>query len=93
MIWLYIMCSPDRDNFLVGTTSDLKKAISFFKEMPSLKPENKIRLVYLEGYETQADASIRFKEVSALTKDIKIQLVQTINPEFVEMVPGKNVEI
>lgn len=93
MIYLYVMCRPDRSGFHVGYSTDLVNAIEFYRAMPSIIPGNMPYLVYLEGYTNVIEAKNRFKEVFALTADHKKELVKTVNPDFIEFIPGVNVEI
>lgn len=90
--YFYIITSG-KDSFLhIGYTKDIKRAILFYKSLPNeLKDYN--RLVYLEQYKVEENARNRHEEVTRFTKAQKEELVNSINPGWVELVPGINIII
>lgn len=93
MIYLYVMACPDQTNFHVGYSIDLTNAIEFYRSLPSIVPEKMPYLVYLEGYTNLPQAKERFHEVFNMSAEFKIELVKTVNPDFIEFIPGINIEI
>ena len=93
--YLFIFCDSGIDHFQVATTTDIKKTIKFYGEMPSIfyKPKRQNVLVYLEEYTTSEAVKTRFEEVMRLTKQAKILLVESCNPNWVELKIGQNIEL
>lgn len=105
--WVYIMTDSENRFFHVGYCADIVKAIKFYKELPMLpyvvkkvcektaiieNPKYNI-LIYLEENKTQGDSFERFKQLTEGTYEMKIDLIKTFNPGFVELTPGVNIEL
>lgn len=93
MIYIYIMATADKKNFHCGYSTDIERAIKFYKELPAIDQSKIPHLVYLEGYTIKEDAAQRFKEIFWLNSEIKTEIVKSINHDFVELIPGHNVDI
>lgn len=93
--FVYIFAKTKALDFHIGTTTDLKKTIAFHTVMGGLNMrfQEKTQLIYLEELPNQPSAEARFKEILALTKPAKIQLIEKVNPTYIELQPGVNIEI
>lgn len=90
------MATPDNTIFHVGYCRDIKKAIKFYSDFPSLHTNWVEKLVYFEQYEgadAEDMARERFEELTKFPWDLKAAVIGNINPEFIELIPGINVEI
>lgn len=93
--YFYIMANASKTAIHGGTCSDLLNMLAFYKKLPHslIDGSNLNRLVYLEEYTQEENAIQRVKEVTAFTIQQKKELIETINPGYIELVPGKNIEI
>lgn len=93
--WFYIMASKDLMSIHVGYSKELKQTLMWYNAMPrSIKDGSKMNsLVYLEEYTQEENAIQRVKEVTSFTLQQKKKLIETINPDYIELVPGVNIEI
>jgi putative endonuclease len=84
---VFLIADEDRHNLHTSITSDLSKALEFYRSMPSMHwPARKLNiLVYLEDFENEKDAQERFQQVSSFTMEMKKKLVETINPEWLDI--------
>lgn len=93
--YVYLMASEDRKSIHAGWTVDIVKAIEQYNRIPSISwPAKKSNmLVWFIEYTDQEEAKSDFEKVTRLTLEQKIELVKTINPDFIELVPGVNFEM
>lgn len=88
------MATIDNVIFHCGTCANLEKMIKFYKGLPNISGFN--RLLYFEQYSgpgAKEMATERFEELSRFPWDLKASVIAGINPEFIELLPGVNVEI
>lgn len=93
MHFLYIVCRSDNSYLTIGITTKIKEVAPLYNKIPSLRPNDLAKLVYLEYSHVPADIQERFELIFQLPIEDKIELVKTINPDFVPLVIGKNIEI
>ena len=86
--YVYIL-SNDRGNVLyIGSTADLKKRIYLHKKRliaGFTKKYNVTRLVYFKKYPCIDKAEAREKYLKGKTRDKKVALVESINPNWVDL--------
>lgn len=92
---MYVMANESRDNIHVGTTQALKKALEFYTKIPSMSyPVKKLNmLVYLEEFTNKNAAIERFEQVTRFNKAQKTELIESVNPDWIDMIPGETFEM
>lgn len=93
--YVYIVTTNDDRMLLVGYCDDIEKTIKFFKELPNLH-ENTTdynRLVYVEEHSDKGICIERFDELMAFTRDLKEAVIDSCNPDWIELKPGINFEL
>jgi putative endonuclease len=91
MNYIYILTNKYNKVFYIGVTSNLIKRI--FEHKSKSEPKsftakyNLNKLVYYESTEDIISAIEREKYLKHKTKSFKIQLVQSINPDFQDLYP------
>ena len=93
--FVYIVTDRNRTTLHVGVSSDLRKTLDFYKQMPSLffdQSHQLTRLVYFEEFKTESMALGRFKVVSRFTRMQKERLVRPCNPDWIDLTIGLNYE-
>lgn len=94
--YVFLMTDSERCNMHAGYCGHLEDMIAFYKLMPSMAmDENYIQniLVYLEQAEHEQMVKDRLKQIVALNRIQKEDLINTINPDWVELMPGVNIEL
>lgn len=93
--YLFIFSVNARAALITGYTEDIIKTIASFKKMPNLfNPQRDFKqLVYLEMFTTNQGIIDRHKEVEVLTRQQKDELIATVNPEWIELKPGVNIDL
>lgn len=86
---IYILTNKNNTVLYTGVTSDLKTRIYDHKQKASLKSfsarYNCNKLVYYEGFHRIEDAIFREKQIKAGSREKKIQLIDSINPEWKDL--------
>ncbi len=93
--FIYIITDRNRKNLHVGLCSDLLKTLNFYTQMPTLffdSAQQLNRLVYFEEINTEEQAMERFKYVSTFTRAQKEKMIRPVNPDWVDLTIGLNVE-
>jgi len=93
--FIYIITDRNRKNLHVGLCSDLLKTLQFYTQMPTLffdSAQHLTRLVYFEEINTEEQAMERFKYVSTFTRAQKEKMIRPVNPDWVDLTIGLNVE-
>jgi putative endonuclease len=87
--YVFIMADTNVSSMHCGYCKDIKKAINFYSEMPTLlyPPEKQNVLYFLEEHNGEAAAIERVDEIYQLTNEEKINLILQLNPEWVELNP------
>ena len=93
--FIYIITDRNRKNLHVGLCSDLLKTLQFYTQMPTLffdSAQQLNRLVYFEEINTEEQAMERFKYVSTFTRAQKEKMIRPVNPDWVDLTIGLNIE-
>lgn len=93
--FIYIITDRNRKNLHVGLCSDLLKTLQFYTQMPTLffdSAQHLTRLVYFEEINTEEQAMERFKYVSTFTRAQKEKMIRPVNPDWVDLTIGLNIE-
>jgi len=86
---VYIMTNEFHHVLYAGVTSDLKKRV--FEHKNCVFPESytskykAFKLVYYEGFHTIEDAIAREKQIKAGSRKKKIELIESLNPEWKDL--------
>lgn len=92
--YLYIMSTKDR--FLhLGYCQDILKTIEFYNNLPTIsKGQTKIMsLVFFADAPNKETAVHYFNEYSTGPKQKRIELIESLNPTWNELIPGVNIEL
>ena len=93
--FIYIITDRNRKNLHVGLCSDLVKTLQFYSDMPTLffdSAQQLNRLVYFEEINTEEQAMERFKIVSTYTRPQKEKMIRSVNPDWIDLTIGLNIE-
>ena len=83
--YIYIMTNKRNTVLYTGVTSDLKKRVYEHKEKlvdGFTKKYNVNKLVYYEIFDSSYSAITREKQIKGRSKQKKINLIRTLNPEW-----------
>lgn len=86
--YIYILTNKSRTVLYVGVTNNLEKRLwqhqenSMFSKTSFTGKYNCIYLLYYEHYQNVRDAIAREKEIKGWTRQKKIDLIKTTNPEM-----------
>ncbi|TWR25818.1 GIY-YIG nuclease family protein [Mucilaginibacter pallidiroseus] len=85
---VYIMSNEYRTTFYIGVTSDLKTRVwQHINNQGSqfVKKYKLFDLVYYEYFERIGDAIDREKQLKNWHKDWKVNLIQSVNPQMLDL--------
>jgi putative endonuclease len=89
--FLYLMTNPHNTVIYTGVTSNLHKRIFQHKEK-TLKgfsaKYNLKKLVYYEAFDDPVNAIVREKQIKAGSREKKIRLIESINPNWMDLSEG-----
>jgi putative endonuclease len=88
--YVYILCSRTYGTLYVGVTSDLVKRVWQLKNdlVPGFTREHGVhRLVWYETHASILEAIAREKRIKRWHRDWKVNLIQSINPEWRDLYP------
>jgi len=86
--YVYIMTNKNNRVLYTGITNDLKRRVYEHKEkfVPGFtKKYNASKLVYYEIFEDPENAILREKRIKAGSRQKKIDLINTINKEWIDL--------
>jgi len=89
--FVYIVASKRYGTLYVGVTSDLIKRISEHRESivdGFTKRHGVHRLVWFEAHESILEAVIREKRIKGWHRDWKVNLIQSSNPQWIDLYPS-----
>ena len=89
--YVYILTNKNNRVLYTGVTNDLKKRVYEHKEKfvnGFRKKYNVSRLVYYEIFEDPENAILREKKIKAGSRQKKIDLINTMNKEWVDLYGG-----
>jgi putative endonuclease len=88
MYFVYIMSNQDHTVLYTGVTNDLQRRVLEHRSGKGGKFSNKYKIYELVYYETGDDISVaisREKQIKAGSRQKKIDLVNSINPEWEDL--------
>jgi putative endonuclease len=88
--WLYILANKPGGTLYVGVTNDLVRHVFEHREGIAegfTKRYSVKRLVYYEGHETVPLAIQREKSIKHWSREWKIDLILSLNPEWRDLYP------
>lgn len=87
--YVYILTNKNNTTLYVGVTSNLVRRIMQHKEKQDKKSftarYNLTKLVYHEAHQSIGDAIGREKQLKAGSRAKKIELIKSINPEWLDL--------
>jgi len=89
--YIYLMSNNANTVIYIGVTNNLQKRIYEHKEKlieGFTKKYNIIKLVYYEEFDNIVDAIEREKQIKGGSREKKIDLIKSINPEFKDLYGG-----
>lgn len=94
--YIYIFTDSKRELFNVGYSFDIKRTIMLYSGLPMYINEHGYRkniLVWVGTVGNEDIAKVKMNKVMGMNKAQKEKLIQSINPDWVELKPGINFEI
>ena len=96
--FIYLMADHTHKHLHAGYCKDIIKAIDFYKEQEMMSlyyPTEKYltRLVYLTEVTTEKQAIEGFEYFNFMPITEKIKEVINVNPGWIELIPGVNIEL
>ena len=88
---IYILTNRRNGTLYVGVTNDLVRRIyehKFANQAGFAKRYNCNQLVYYEIYDDMYNAICREKEIKAGSRKTKLALIESINPEWIDLYDG-----
>jgi len=88
---VYLMTNPHNTVIYTGVTSDLHKRIWQHKEktMKGFTAKYNVnKLVYYEAFDDPVNAIVREKQIKAGSRENKVRLIESINPEWKDLSEG-----
>lgn len=82
-----------REAMVVSWTKDLISAVKFFKKYPPIDVGNESKLAYVEYADSENEAMEAFKYINSLTKQQKLDLIKTQNPDLITIIPGVHIDL
>jgi putative endonuclease len=89
--YVYLMTNPHHTVIYTGVTSDLSRRVTQHKEKAVkgfTAKYNAIKLVYFEVFADPINAISREKQIKAGSRMKKIQLIESMNPGWVDLSDG-----
>ena len=86
--YVYIMTNKNNNVLYTGVTNDLKRRVYEHKQKivnGFTKKYNLIKLIYYEVYENSVDAITREKQIKAGSRLKKIDLITSMNRNWVDL--------
>lgn len=98
MPYVYLISNYKHDNIHSGHCTELAKVIDFYAQHNDMSlnypVENYLmRMVYLEELTSDSAAIERVTHFTKLPLAEKIKLIESINPDWIELKPGVNIEL
>jgi len=84
---VYILASPNGRALYIGVTTDLGRRLEEHRRGVSIHTAqyNITRLVYVESFETAPEAIEREKQLKRWRREKKIALIDSANPEWLDL--------
>ena len=93
--FVFIVTDRNRIGLHVGISSDVKKTMAHYSNMPSLlfdSGSQLTRLVYFEELNTEGEALVRFNLLSKYTRVQKERLIRQANANWVDLASRLEIE-
>ena len=93
--FVYLVTDRNRTSIHVGMSTDLKKTMSFYRQMPNLffdSGQQLTRLVYFEELSSEAAALERFNLINKFARIQKDRLIRSVNPDWIDLTIGLDFE-
>lgn len=93
--YVFMISTNEKSMLTVGWCKDILKAIKFYKELPNLSdsPDVFNKLVYVEEHPNEDSCVNRFNELMGFTVEVKEIVIASVNPNFIELIPGLNFDL
>lgn len=91
--YVYIFINTPKDVFNVGYSSDIKRTILFYSGLPMYRAQIGYRqniLVWVGSVSSEEKAVTGMNKIMAMNKAEKLKLIESLNPNFEELIQGKN---
>ena len=89
--FVYLLTSPSQTLY-VGVTNDLPRRMSQHKDglTPGFASKYRVdKLVYYEEFDDVRNAIAREKQIKGMRRDRKMQLVESMNPQWNDLSDGE----
>ena len=89
--YVYMIGNKNNTTIYTGITSDLKRRIWEHKNKTTKgfsSKYNLYKLLYYEIYQDPENAIIREKQIKSGSREKKIELIESMNPEWVDLYPN-----
>ena len=86
--WVYMMANRYRGTIYTGVTADLAARVDQHKQGKDSKfaaEYGLTRLVYAEPHDTIEDAIVREKRIKKWNRAWKIELIESMNPDWADL--------
>ncbi len=87
--FVYILSNKKKGVLYIGETKNLKKRIYQHKNKVHRNAftarYNLDKLIYFEEWKTKEDAVLREKQMKKWNRDWKINLIESINPDWIDL--------
>jgi putative endonuclease len=86
--YVYLICNKNNTTIYTGITSDLKRRIWEHKNKTTKgfsSKYNLYKLLYYEIYNDPENAIIREKQIKSGSREKKIELIESMNPKWIDL--------
>jgi predicted GIY-YIG superfamily endonuclease len=95
--YIFILTDSEKRNMIICRTKDVHKALDFYHGLPQLPPLisgiKLNQLIWLEEWIDDQASMARFEDLNRMTMNQKIGLIESLNPDWVPLIPGVNIEL
>ncbi len=85
---VYILASRRNGSLYIGVTTDIRRRVTDHRDgkVPHTRKYRIGRLVYVEDHQTVEEAIIREKRLKSWKRAWKISLIESVNPDWNDLV-------
>ena len=86
--YVYLICNKNNTTIYTGITSDIKRRIWEHKNKTTKgfsSKYNLYKLLYYEIYNDPENAIIREKQIKSGSREKKIELIESMNPKWIDL--------
>lgn len=94
--YIYIFTDTNHELFNIGYSFDIKRTILLYSGLPLYMHQPDYRkniLVWVGTVSNEEIARVKMNKVTTMNKAEKEKLIQSINPDWIELKPGINFEL